>query len=82
MDTVFAKGLYKEEGEGVRVRFKKSDVAATPSGCEFMVKIVDNKYDEYPRVHLDAREAKKMALEILEMLDYHKELLKEDFKDY
>ncbi len=34
MDKVFVKGIYKEEGEDVRVRFKQSDVA-TPSGCEF-----------------------------------------------
>ncbi len=81
MDSVFAKGIYKEENEGVRVRFKKSDVPATPSGCEFMVKIVDNKYDVYPRIHLDAKGAKNMALEILEMIEYHKELLKDDFDD-
>ncbi len=81
MDTVFVKGIYKEEGEGVRVRFKQSDVAKTPSGCEFMLKIVDNSYDEYPRIHLDAKAAKKLALEILEMVDYHKELLKDDFKE-
>ncbi|MFV0530290.1 MAG: hypothetical protein ACK5MD_02505 [Flavobacteriales bacterium] len=81
MDTVFAESIYKEEGEGVRVRFKKSEVSATPSGCEFMIKIIDNKYDEYPRIHLDAKGARKLALEILGMLDCHKELLKEDFKE-
>ena len=80
MDTLFFKDVEDNE-KGLRVYLHKEDVEITNSGQDIVFKIVDNQHDKFPKVKLSPKDALELAKELMEMIKYHKNLLKEDIKD-
>jgi len=79
MDTLFFKDIENQD-KGLRVYLHKEDVQITNSGMDIVFKVVDSNYDVFPKVKLSPKDAKILAEELLEMINYHKSLLKEDIK--
>jgi|GEM_PF-2416187 len=79
MDSIFVKDL-KDENRGLRVSLNKEEEIITSSGMDIQVKLIDNQYSAYPTITIGTREAYRLAIQMLEIIKKHKNLLKSDFK--